>query len=364
MKALLKIILLLVLLAGAAWGTVTFVQQAEARAAANPPAAGGGGGGGRGPSGPLSAEAYVVVHQSVPYNIRVIGSLMANEVVEITSEQSRRLTAIHVQEGELVKQGDLLFELDDSDLKASMGELKARRELAIINERRLRQLLETQTASQAEYDRVRSELDVIDAQIKQIQTELDRTQIAAPFAGRVGLRRVSLGAWVTPSTVLTSLQDVSSIKIDFKVPERHAPAIRPGGRFTFRPEGSGKWTEGKVLAVEPAIESQTRSLIVRGIATNPQNELFPGAFAEVELPLRTDENSVLIPSQAVVPSAQGSSVFVYSEGKARVRPIELGIRLADQVQVLTGLEPGDQVLITNLLRLRPGADVVLTNPQP
>jgi membrane fusion protein, multidrug efflux system len=359
-KVFLKVILTLACLVAAGWGTVHFVQKAQAEAELAKVAADAKAPAAAKPVVPLLSQGYKVKPEVVPFTISAIGSLVANESVEITNEQSRRLIAIHVEEGENVEKDELLFELDSKDDREALAEIEARRELAILNEGRLRQLVQSQSSSQAEYDQVRSELDVVNAQLEQVKTQIEKSSIRAPFAGRVGLRRVSLGAWLETNTVLVTLQDLSRMKVDFKIPERYAAQIARGLDFNFRPDGSGELFSAKVIAVEPAIDSQTRSLIVRGLAENSTGKLLPGAFVKVELSLSTDENDILIPTEAIVPSAKGTSVFVVEEGKAAVRLVELGVRLEDKVQVLSGLKADDVVLTTNLLRLRPGSAVTVT----
>jgi membrane fusion protein (multidrug efflux system) len=168
---------------------------------------------------------------------------------------------------------------------------------------------------------------------------------------------VSEGAWVTPETLLTTLQDTSRIKVDFTLPERYAGAVAIGQRFTFRVAGRGEEFSGTVIAVEPGIDAATRSVRVRGITENPEGALAPGAFAAVELPLERVADGILVPAQAIVPSSTGHSVWVLREGRAALREVEIGLRTRDAVEVLRGLEVGETVLTSNLLRLREGAPV-------
>jgi membrane fusion protein (multidrug efflux system) len=168
---------------------------------------------------------------------------------------------------------------------------------------------------------------------------------------------VSEGAWITPETPLTTLQDVSRIKVDFTLPERYAGAVAIGRSFRFRVAGRGEDFEGRVLALESAIDAPTRSLLVRGVAENPSGALLPGAFASVELPIERPAEGILAPAQAIVPSAAGHAVWVLRDGRAELREVEIGLRTRDEVEIVRGLAPGETVLTTNLLRLRPGARV-------
>lgn len=364
MKALIKIVLLIAFLGGVGYGTVRFMEKAEAARIAAAPAGG--------PAKPASApqalavDGVVVAARPLDYVVSGVGSLLPLEGVDITSEQSRRLKSIHFEEGQIVRENDVLFELDTEDLRSDLVELEARLELSRLRESRLSQLVATNASSQSEYDTAIADARAIAAQIEGIKTQIAKATVRAPFAGRTGLRQVSQGAWVTPAMRLTTLQDTSQVKIDFKIPERHAPDIRAGQTFRFLPEGSYQWREGTVLAIEPSIEVASRSLIVRGIAGNPDGALFPGGFARVEVPVGRKEGALMLPSEAIVPSPQGNAVYIAKDGKALLRPVELGVREAGDVQVVAGLESGETVIVSNLLRLRPGAaiELVVAGQQP
>jgi membrane fusion protein (multidrug efflux system) len=307
----------------------------------------------------LRAEAYVVAEQPVTETVRTVGTLVANESVEIVAELSRRLVEVDVAEGTVVAKDARLFKLDDADLRTQLAELEARHRLAARTERRQRELLafEKRALSQQAYDQATADLQSIQAEIASLQVTLAKTEIRAPFAGRIGLRRVSEGAWVTPSTVLTTLQDTSRIKIDFTLPERHAGAVAIGQTFRFRVAGRAAEFEGRVIAIEPAIDAGTRSLRVRGASDNPDDALMPGAFATLDVPVAAQTAGILVPAQAVIPSLSGHAVYVLAGGVAELRDVEIGTRSAESVQIVRGLATGDTVLTTNLLRIRPGVRV-------
>jgi membrane fusion protein (multidrug efflux system) len=210
-------------------------------------------------------------------------------------------------------------------------------------------------------DEAATEVRTLTAQIEQVRDSMAKTEIRAPFGGRVGLRRVSPGAWVTPGTVLTTLSDVETIKLDFKVPERYANSLPREGVVRFRVEGGDGWSEARIVAVEPLLDQATRSVVVRALAKNPDGRMQAGAFVNVEVPLARLTEGVMVPSQAIVPSAQGLSVYVEQGGRAVTRAVRTGVRTPEAIQVLEGLSPGDRVIASNLLRMRPNASVrVLT----
>ena len=307
-------------------------------------------------AGPLKAEVYIAKNAPFAQTVSTVGTLRANESVAIASELSRRLVKIQFQEGTDVAAGTALFKLDDSDLVAELAEIDARIALAKTTKTRAENLLPSESISQQEYDSTSAQLAILEAQKNTKATEIAKTEIRAPFAGRVGIRQVSEGAFVSPNTPLIQLQDVSRIKVDFPLPERYAVQVKTGQKFTFTVAGNGTIFEGAVTVIEPAIDAATRSLLVRGLCTAPQG-LLPGGFAEVTLTLDAASNGLMIPSQAIVPSPRGQGVYLIENGKAKLQPVEIGTRTDDQVQILRGVKEGDVIATTNQLRIRPGLEV-------
>jgi membrane fusion protein, multidrug efflux system len=318
---------------------------------------------GAAPSAVTPAAAVVPVDvvsvKLEPFAVQVqaTGTLLPRESVELVSELSRRLIKVRADEGAQVKKGQLLFQLDAADLNAELARLEVQARLAKVTLERHQKLANEGLSTQQELDTARANLDAAHAQRNVLGVTLGKTSIVAPFAGTLGLRRVSEGAWVSPSTVLATLQDTSTLKLDFTLPERYGGLVALGNEFTFKISGNGETFRGKVLAQEPAVDKQTRSIQVRGVVEQ-QPRLLPGTFATVEVPLRT-EQALLVPSIAVVPDVEGRRVFVVKDGVARGVSVEVGARTADRSQILSGLAPGDQVVVSNLLRVRHGAKVKL-----
>ena len=306
----------------------------------------------------LVAEGYTIAPETVRETVPSLGTLLANESVTVVPESSRRVVSVFFEEGADVKKGDVLVKLDDASLRADLQRLDGRRGLAVATESRQADLLKRQLVSTQDYDRAHSELTAIQGEIEVVKVQLAQTEIRAPFAGRVGLRRVSEGAYVNTNTVVTTLRDISQLKLDFTLPERYASDVRKGQTFSFKIEGRADVYSGRVVAVEPAIDTATRSLIVRGVVPNPGGRLTPGASASVEFEVRSGAG-ILIPARALVPSAKGHSVFLLREGKAVEQPVIIGTRTSDRVQILSGLQKGDVLLTSNLLRLRAGVPVRL-----
>jgi membrane fusion protein (multidrug efflux system) len=256
-----------------------------------------------------------------------------------------------------VKKGQVLFELDSSDLAARSRTLSVQKSLAKLTLDRLTKLKAEGVASVSELEVAQSKLDEIEAEQRVIGVDLGKSRIKAPFAGTLGLRRVSEGAWVSSNTVLTTLHDTSQLKIDFSLPERYASMQLKDRAFRFKVAGRAETFTGKIVAVEGAVQQKSRSVLARGLIENPK-DLTPGTFADVELPLKTD-TALLVPSIAVTPGIDGQRVYRVRDGKAELVPIELGDRGAQRVQVLSGLRAGDKVIVSNLLRVRPGGPVTI-----
>jgi len=311
------------------------------------------------------AAVHVVTVQPEPFDVEVqaTGTLLARESVELVSELSRRLLKVRAEEGSAVKKGQVLFELDAADLTAQIARLDVEARLAQVTLERSEKLAGEGLATQQELDTARAKLDAATAERRLLGVTLAKTTIRAPFAGELGLRRASEGAWLTPSTVLATLQDTSTLKLDFTLPERYAGLAPSGKLFKFKVAGSGETFTGTVQAQEPIVDKATRSILVRGVV-DKRPSLLPGTFATVEVPLRT-EQALLVPSIALVADVEGRRVFIVEGERAKGVRVEVGARTTDRVQVLSGLKAGDRVVVSNLLRMRDGAPVkVLGARQP
>jgi len=308
---------------------------------------------------PLTVSTHKAARSTMTENLPAFGALRADESVEISAELAGRLLSVHFQEGTDVPQGELLFKLDDATYRAQLARLTSELSLARLDEERQKDLLRKNATSQQEYDVARNRLESAQAELREVEVLIARTEIRAPFAGRVGLRRVSVGAWITPGTPLTSLQDIQRLKLDFTLPERYLSAVHPGLGFTFEIEGRPGKFPAEITAIEPRIVESTRSIAIRARAANPDGNLLPGAFASIHLEVSPNQAGVSVPTISVIPSLKGYSVFVVEEGKAVERAVRLGIRSPNEVQILDGINEGDDVITSNLLRVRPGAVVTI-----
>jgi membrane fusion protein, multidrug efflux system len=301
--------------------------------------------------------AYVVSPQPVADVVETTGTLRANEEVELVAEATGRITRVLFDEGSEVRAGQLLVKINDADLQAQRQSAVQRLQLAQTGEARREQLLRIGGVSQEEYDQIRNEVGVLRAEIERIDAQIARTEIRAPFSGTIGLRAVSLGSYLSSQSPVATLRQVNPIKLDFDVPERYAGRVRVADAVSFRVPGSPGEYHASVYAVEPGIAAETRTLHARARGPNPGGQLRPGGFAQVSLILEEIPNALLVPTTAIATSIDRTIVFLIRDGKAEPRPVEIGIRTADRVQILSGLAPGDSVITTGLQLIRPGGPV-------
>ncbi|RYC70217.1 MULTISPECIES: efflux RND transporter periplasmic adaptor subunit [Spirosoma] len=310
---------------------------------------GGPGGPGRGPT--PAVNGFIVVAQNLREDVVSSGSLLAAEQVDIYPELSARITQLNIREGQPVAKGALLVKLFDADLRAQLQKLQAQADNARRTEERNKQLLDRGGISQQEYDIVTTNLRSSLADIELVKANLQRTEIRAPFSGVIGLRNVSSGAVVTPNTLIARLQQVSSLKLDFSIPEKYGSAVRVGSAISFLVDGARQPSQGIVYAIEPGVEEQTRNLRIRARVSNTTLAYRPGTFARVTLTIQ-NEKSLVVPTQAIIPQTRTNQVVVVKDGKAQFKDVTTGLRTAGAIQILSGLSAGDTVATTGLLFLK------------
>lgn len=328
----------------------------------------GGPGGGARP--PVRADAFIVRTKLLLDNIEIPGTLVSNETTEIHPEVAGRITGIYFKEGAFVSKGALLVKLNDADLQAQKRKLLVQLQVAKQNENRSEQLLKIQGISKQDYEAVALQVTNVNADLAVVQTQIEKTNIRAPFTGKLGLRMVSVGAFVSSASVISTISQPNQLKLDFTVPERYINQISNGKIVNFKTDGSDRTYAARVMATESNITQDTRTLQVRAAVQGTTAGLVPGNFAKVTLNFEPDPNAIIIPSQAIIPQARGKKVYVYDDGKAKFVDVTTGIRDSASVQILSGLNVGDTVLITGLLALKPEGKVMLgkvvngTSPQP
>lgn len=302
-------------------------------------------------------DGVVVQPGEVREELEVTGSLVANQQVDVVSELTRKLVRVNVKEGSKVKAGTLLFQLDDADLQAQLERLRQQEKLALLNEERLRDLFANEAIAEQDYDQASTNLKVLQAQIRELQVTISKTRITAPFDGQVGIINVHPGSIVSTNTILTDIEDDSIIKVDFTVPEKYTNVIIPGSVHTFTIESDGKEYKTKVIARAAAVSENTRTLLVRAETPNSDGRLLPGQSARLNLALSTSTDALSVTSNALIPSSQGYSVYVSRNNTVKPVPVQIGQRNEGSVVIAEGLQKGDTVITSNLLRLVPGSPV-------
>ena len=304
-------------------------------------------------------DAYIVTARTISESIEVPGTLLAKETTEIHPEVLGRVVQLNISEGRFVSRGTVLAKLYDGDLQAQLRKLEVQLSLAQKTEERQAQLLKIQGISQQDYDLSVLNANNIRADIEIIRTSIGKTVIRAPYSGRLGLKNISPGAYITPATLLTTITQVDELKLDFTVPEKYTDRMKVGQTVSFTVQGKSNVYSAKVIATEFSIAETTRSLLIRSVVQNKNAELLPGTFANVQLKFDPNTNALMVPSEAILPQARGKKVITFNGGNAEFVDVTTGVRDSAFVQITEGIRAGDTVIVTGLLSVRPGAKIQL-----
>jgi membrane fusion protein (multidrug efflux system) len=319
--------------------------------------------GGRGPGGPASAlkvNGVVLKSENFSNSLSVAGSIEANEQVDIRSEISGLVTSIDFKEGSSVSKGEVLLKINDLELQAQLSQALTRQKLAQETEFRATMLLKKDAISTEEYDVALAELRSLQSQTQLIRAQLSKTLIRAPFSGKIGLRSISAGEYITPASNIARLVSTNPVKILFSIPEKYAGTIKINTTISFTVAGSKNVYTANVYAIEPGINVSTRTLQLKAKASNSNGDLLPGLFAKIDLPLTNTNDAILIPTESVIPVLMGKKVFISSNGKAKEVMVETGTRTEKSVLISSGLSVGDTVLTTGIMSLKNDAPVQVT----
>ncbi|MEX2639945.1 MAG: efflux RND transporter periplasmic adaptor subunit [Balneolales bacterium] len=311
-----------------------------------------------------SVEYYVPAPERFSKRVITTGSVRADEEVFLRSEVPGVITAMYFGEGSRVEAGQLLVKISDAELQPQLSRMGYQINLARIREQRQKNLLDRQAIAQEDYDVALNEYHMLLAEKELIEARIGKTEIRAPFEGFVGLKNVSPGAYITSETGIASLQKVDRVKIDFSIPEQYQHQVRVGQPMEFTLQNSEAVMHGEIYAIEPRIDSETRTLSLRALANNDDGTLLPGNYARVELELSAQSDALLIPTEALIPDIGGYRVFLYEQGKAALTRVEAGARTDARIQILSGITPQDSVITTGLLQIRDGMDVRLAEGSP
>jgi len=305
----------------------------------------------------IKVDGMVLKPEKFSENLSLSGSLEANEQLELRSEISGIVEKINFKEGSKVSKGQVLFQVNDLELRAQLAKVQTAQKLASENVRRAKLLLEKEAISQEEYDISEADFQFARAESQLVAAQLAKATVRAPFSGLIGLRYISQGSYVTPSTPIASLVNTDQLKITFSIPEKYSSQIKLDDKITFTTSNSKEAQMATIYAIEPEVDIATRTLKMRAIANNSEGKLIPGTFANVLLPLEMVKDALLVPTQSLIPIQNGKKIFVSEGGLVKEIIVETGARTENSVIVLSGLKPGDTILTSGVMMLKNGSPV-------
>ena len=350
MKTRYIVFIILAVIIGYLFYNKLFSDSAKKRDATNTK---GKGGAGKKKNGPVAVKLMIVKDTTLSNNIDVSGTIDANEKVNLVSETAGNITAISFKEGTRVKKGQVLVKVYDLDLVGQLKQTQYQLALAKETEYRNKILLQKEAISQQEYDISLTALNTLNSQIASINSQIARRQIKAPFSGTIGLRNVSPGGYLSPNTVIASLVNMDPAKVTFSIPEKYLSLIHAGSKITFTINNTDKKFNATVYAIEPSIDLSSRTVTIRAKAPNPKDLLTAGRFAKINLALDKIPNTIMVPTECVIPDLKSSKVFIYHNGLAVSKPVKTDLRTDTKIQITKGLKPGDSLVVSGIIQLRP-----------
>ncbi|KAA0989331.1 efflux RND transporter periplasmic adaptor subunit [Dyadobacter aurulentus] len=310
----------------------------------------------KGGGGPVTVDVIIAKSEKISDKVEVNGTVVANEFAELRPEVSGLLTFLDVPEGKVVQKGTVIARINNADLVAQLDKIKIQLQLAETTEKRLKQLVAINGINQADYDLAANQVNTFKADMVYTQALIDKTIVRAPFTGVIGLRKVSAGSYVSPTSIIATMQQLSNMRIDFTVPETYQKYVTRGQNVeVLLDQNSKNLTTARIIATEPQVNQTTRNITVRAVLNS--GDTSPGSFAKVYLKTNSNKSSILIPTNSIIPEAQGKKAVTVKGGKAVFVTVETGDRLADVVEVTSGLNVGDTVVVSGVLFARPDAPV-------
>ncbi len=305
---------------------------------------------------PAIVDVIVAQNQSISSTIEANGSIIANEFVELHPEVSGRVVYLNIPEGSSVAKGTILARINDADLQAQLNKTKVQIDLAEKTEQRFSKLIAINGINQADYDNALNQLNNLKADLAYTQVLIDKTVLKAPFTGLIGLRQISQGAYISPTTIIATMQQVNKLKVDFTVPEEYSSFIRQGTVVEVAVDNNGATRcKAVVIAREPQINQTTRNLLIRASLSNCNAN--PGTFTKVYFNAGGAKRNILIPTNAIIPDDKNKKVVVIKNGMATYAVVETGVRQENVVEITKGLSQGDSVVVDGVLFARPDKPV-------
>lgn len=309
------------------------------------------------PRPPVTVEIITVVPRPVENTVSAVGTILANESVTIKPEIAGKINVIGFEEGALVEQGKTLFTLDSALLEAEYQEVKANFDFAHNQYERARRLQKDGVIPSEEYDERRRAYLNANARLNTLATRLQKHTIQAPFRGRVGSRMVSAGDYVAAGEPLVTIDDLTTVKIEFYLPQRFAEKIAALQSVRIGVDPFPAPFEGTVSLIDPQFDAESRSARVRALIRNPEEALKPGMFCTVTVLLDTKENGLVVPAEALLARGEKTFLYVDRDGRALIQEVTPGIHTGNMVEILDGIKPGDRVVSAGVQKLSPGIPI-------
>lgn len=311
---------------------------------------------------PVAVVIVEAVEREVVDEVEALGTTRAREAIELTPRISSVVTSIRFREGELVEAGQVLVELDNAEERAALAEAEARVIDSRAQFRRARELLASKTVSESQVQQLEATMNADEARLRAAEARFEQTVVRAPFAGRVGLRQVSPGSLVNPGNIITTLDDLSRVRLDFTVPETFLGVLEPGLEIRARSVAfAGEEFDGQVTTIDTRVDPVTRAVTVRADLPNDHGLLKPGMFLTVRLAGRTSPR-VIIPEAALVPQGERQYVFLVRDERAWRTDVVIGRRTRGEVEILEGLKAGDRVVVEGTQKVGNGGRVTAADP--
>lgn len=308
----------------------------------------------------LAVKGVAIDYRPTDLTIDLTGTLIADETVELMSETQGKLVVFDVEEGKNVEKGQLLAKVNDSEQQAQIEKLKLDLQLAEQNLVRTQRLVEIDAVSQQDLDAAQNTVDGLKAQIQLTKAQIEKSEIRAPFSGRIGLRYVSPGSFINTTTPIATLIKDDLLKLEFSVPERYTYAIKKDNPIYFTLGQNPKKYTAQIYATDAEIDQGSRALKVRAKTNNTSGELIPGYFARVEFYIAGNPKALLIPPEALIPVLNGQNIALYKNGRVKITPVEIGNRTSNSVELFSGVKAGDTIITTGLLQIQDSMQVDIT----
>ncbi len=308
----------------------------------------------------IAVSIHIADYLKITEGVRAIGTLLPYEVVEVASEVAGKIERISFEEGARVSRGDILVKINDDDLQSQLRRATFQRNLLKEKLDRSRILLEKDAISREAFDQVETDFNMVQADIELLEVRIGKTSIRAPFDGVAGFRYVSPGSYIQPGARIARVVDNSRLRLEFSIPEKYYSDALRGTQVRFTVENDRSPHYARIYAVDPTVDATTRTVIMRALYENRGLKIIPGMYADLVVGQK-DGESIQIPTEAIVPDANNKKVWLVREGRAHLQDVVTGTRSENMIEVKAGLSAGDSVIVTGLMQVREGSQLIITD---